>query len=368
MSQQEWDFSIELLRAWRGMMGNRTKPYAVQVADGSYRWIARRCRLVTLADHLAGLRTVALSSLDQAGWTKWACLDVDAVDGLRFLQSLARRFADLGAPSQLESSRRGGHLWLFLAEPLPAALVRQAILGVLEWCVSDGMTLPPIELYPETGTPGALGHSMRLPLGVHQRTGQRYPLLTVAGDVLRFASPTQTVEYLLAQPRVPVSWMRYGWREAIRVRHVHQVRPISLWEQPPVPLPPVLASASPRPASSGVIHWVDANVSALDLIAEYAPEVDLRKMRNTYLGWCPFHPDQAPQEDGSPGSPSFLVLYDTRHGYGWSWRCLSSHCRLHDGPLKHSFHLLMELTGLDAASAIRLAVEKWPECDQQGGT
>jgi hypothetical protein len=366
--EQEWDFPLDLVRAWRGMLSNRTKPYAVQVPDGTYRWIERRCRLVTLADHLAGLRTVALSSLDQAGWTRWACLDVDAVDGLRSLQAIARRFTDLGAPTQLEASRRGGHLWLFLAEPLPAALVRQAILGVLEYCAADGLTLPSIELYPDKDVPGALGHSMRLPLGIHQRTGQRYPLLTVAGEVLRFPSLTQAVEYQLAQPRVPVSWVRYGWREAIRVRQAHQVHPVSLWEPPPVSARSASHPARSGTTPSGVIQWVDAHVSALDLFAEYAPESDLRKMNTTYLGWCPFHSDRAPQIDGSPGSPSLLVLYDTQHGYGWSWRCLSSNCRLHDGPLKHSFQLLMELTGLDAALAIRLALETWPECDQNGGT
>ena len=37
---------------------------------------------------------------------------------------LAGDLAQSGIPTLLEASRRGGHLWVHLAEPSPAALVR----------------------------------------------------------------------------------------------------------------------------------------------------------------------------------------------------------------------------------------------------
>jgi hypothetical protein len=77
-----------------------------------------------------------------------------------------------------------------------------------------------------------------------------------------------------------------------------------------------------------------------------------------YLGWCPFHDDRASDEQGKPGTKSFYAVQDRR--YGWSWRCLSSNCPQHQGPMRHSFRLFQELTGLTAASAVVEAIAWWP--------
>jgi hypothetical protein len=112
---------------------------------------------------------------------------------------------------------------------------------------------------------------------------------------------------------------------------------------------------------SPVIRWVDAQVSPLDLLADLAPEAALRPVGRGYLGWCPFHDDQAPDVAGRPGTPSFYVVHD-RH-YGWSWRCLSSNCPQSWGPMRHSFELLQRLLGLTVRSAIVEACTRWPEAD-----
>jgi hypothetical protein len=108
-----------------------------------------------------------------------------------------------------------------------------------------------------------------------------------------------------------------------------------------------------------VIRWVDAQVNLLDLLEELAPATDMRLAGKGYLGWCPFHDDQAPDANGDPGTPSFYVVHNSR--YGWSWRCLSTNCAHSDGPMRHIFRLFQELLQLDVISAIGAALTRWPE-------
>ncbi len=109
---------------------------------------------------------------------------------------------------------------------------------------------------------------------------------------------------------------------------------------------------------SAVIRWVDAHVSPLELLAELAPESELRRAGRGYIGWCPFHNDRAPDAaTGAAGSASLYVVADRR--YGWSWRCLSTNCAQSMGPMRHSFRLWQELLGVSVASAIAEAARRW---------
>ncbi len=65
---------------------------------------------------------------------------------------------------------------------------------------------------------------------------------------------------------------------------------------------------------SAVIRWVDALVAIPDLLAEIAPWMELKNVGKGYLGWCPFHDDRAPDEQGRPGTPSFYAVRDRRYG------------------------------------------------------
>jgi hypothetical protein len=113
-----------------------------------------------------------------------------------------------------------------------------------------------------------------------------------------------------------------------------------------------------------VIRWVDAQVNLLDLLEELAPASDMRLAGQGYLGWYPFHDDQAPDAAGDPGTPSFYVVHNRR--YGWSWRCLSTNCAHSDGPMRHSFRLFQELLQLDVVGAIGAALVRWPEIMREG--
>ncbi len=385
------DLTPMLLAAWQKLIVNRSQPYAVQQKDGSYRWVEEQCTRDLLAAHLRGEITLALASADAQGGCKWVCLDADTPDTLPQLVALRGVLMKLGMPGVLEASRRGGHLWLFFAQPVSA---REALLAVVqalalarprleEW----GLPLSPLEVYPSTGaagTAGTLAHAMRLPLGVHRLTGERYPLLSATGKPIQRPSIGLQLRWLLRQPRIRLQAVqalgqkRLQTLSALPPQHARLTSPASLWT-PPAALAVAPAPVTPAPASpatvaddsssaalaegmigthSPVIRWVDAHISPLDLLAEYFPDSEMKQAGRGYLGWCPFHDDRAPDDRGRPGRPSFYVVWDRR--YGWSWRCLSTNCMQSLGPMRHAFRLFQLLHEVSPSAAIRLAAARWP--------
>jgi len=103
--------------------------------------------------------------------------------------SIARSLADLfklgfclrqdGVDSALEKSHRGGHLWIFLAEPLLARDIRIYLCGLalrLGIPVKGGRRLEGIEVFPKHDElkPGRYGNAIRGRLGIHRGAAQRF--------------------------------------------------------------------------------------------------------------------------------------------------------------------------------------------------
>ncbi len=337
-----------LVHAYRGMFLNRTTPYVRQRDDGSYRWLFQPCDQKVLVAHLAGEVTIAVSSLDEAGKCRWLCLDGDGEDGLAQLLQVRTHLASPRLPGVLEASRRGGHLWLFFAEPVESGLAREVVLRLLDALRSDELPLDRLDVYPDTQRVGALGHAVRLPLGIHRLTGKRYPFLDERGKPLPLSKFSDALAYLADAPRVAT--------ERLAELQVQLASAQEAASAAPSASPSAPASSSTR---SDVMRWVDAHVSPLDLLEELAPSSELQRAGQGWLGWCPFHDDRADQADGSPGTPSFYLVRNATHG--WSWRCLSSNCAQHEGHMRHTFRLFQELLGLDAKEAIQATLERWPD-------
>ncbi len=371
------DLTPTLLAAWQRLLVNRSQPYAVQQPDGSYRWIEAQCTLDVLAAHLRGEVTLALASADAQGMCRWVCLDADTPDTLPQLVALRSAFVKLGLPGMLEASRRGGHLWLFLAAPTSA---REALLAVVQALAlvrprleDQSLALAPLEVYPSTGSAGlggTLAHAMRLPLGVHQLTGERYPLLSALGKPIDRATVGLQARWLLRQPRVRIQAIqalgqkRLSTLAALPPHHARFTSPASLWADTVAPPAPIAALTTEAGITtlvgthSPVIRWVDQQVALPDLLADLAPACELAAVGRGYLGWCPFHDDRAPDERGRPGRPSFYAVFDRR--YGWSWRCFSTNCQQSLGPMRHTFRLFHLLLDVSPAAAIPAAIERWP--------
>jgi len=385
-------FPPALLRGWRDAFVNRDRPYTLQQADGAYRWVYEECTDALLAAHLAGEVTLALSSTDARGWTRRACHDVDMPGSLPQLLGLRDALAEPAGPAGppalpglVMGSRRGGHLWLLVDGPVPARALRYVLRQALDAVAARGVEVPAHELYPDRDGARTLGHAVRLPLGIHRKTGQRYPPYDAEGLPCLFTSPERAAAYVLdAAPRIPAARILAPWEAFLAAggRHGRRDRERAAAgiaagagegtvTAPPRAAPGEewrglgVAGAERVGTRSGVIRWVDARVSPRDLLAELAPDTELKRVGRGYRGWCPFHDDRAADAAGLPGTPSFYVVHDRR--YGWSWRCLSTNCAFSAGPMKHSFRLWQELLGTSAAAAVVEAAQRWPAAEEGSG-
>jgi hypothetical protein len=127
-----------------------------------------------LVDHLQGRYTLGTYVLDRQGFCSFAVFDDDRADGLTRLVLLAQELAEQGISLMLEVSRRGGHGWVFFDRPVQARFVRWWLLPYAKrW----GMELYPVQ---DQLRPGGFGNLVRLPLGVHRKSGEWYPFVRVS--------------------------------------------------------------------------------------------------------------------------------------------------------------------------------------------
>ena len=109
--------------------------------------------LDTIRRHLEGEITIGLYSINPATQRcKWVAIDADYADSLADLHKLSFCLRQDGVESGLERSRRGGHLWIFLAEPLPARDCRIYVCGLalrLGILVKGGKQREGIEIFPK---------------------------------------------------------------------------------------------------------------------------------------------------------------------------------------------------------------------------
>jgi hypothetical protein len=118
--------------------------YAHQLDDGSYGCVHEPLNVGHLLDHLRGEITLGAYLLDQESRARFLVLDADDVQAWEGLGHLGRNLAEEDVPAYLEASRRGGHLWLFLAEAVTGREVRTFGHGLLTAHDIEG-----VELYPK---------------------------------------------------------------------------------------------------------------------------------------------------------------------------------------------------------------------------
>jgi hypothetical protein len=135
--------------------------------------------LDTIRRHLEGEITIGLYAINPATQcSKWMAIDADYEDSLADLHRLSFYLRQDGVESALENSRRGGHLWIFLAEPLPARDCRIYVCGL---ALRLGIPVKRsrregIEVFPKHDVlkPGSYGNAIRGPLGIHRGAAQRF--------------------------------------------------------------------------------------------------------------------------------------------------------------------------------------------------
>jgi hypothetical protein len=136
--------------------------------------------LDTIRRHLEGEITIGLYAINPATQcSKWIAIDGDYPDALRDLAKIRSQLEHDRVDSAPENSRRGGHLWIFLAEPLPARNCRIYVNDVavrLGIPIKQGKQREGIEVFPKHDAlkPGRYGNAIRGPLGIHRGAGRRF--------------------------------------------------------------------------------------------------------------------------------------------------------------------------------------------------
>ena len=115
--------------------------------------------------------------IDERNRCRFAVFDADSDAGLLHLLEVQEKLSHEGIASYLEGSRRGGHLRVFLASLVAAALLRR---WLRPYCPAG------VEFYPKQDAADALhpGSLVRVPFGVHRLTARRYPFVSLAGGRL----------------------------------------------------------------------------------------------------------------------------------------------------------------------------------------
>ncbi len=172
--------------------------YPQQTDDGTAFYTRHEpLNIEQLFAHLRGEITLGTYLLNQHSQGRFLVLDADTTSQWHDLTQLSDQLAQKAIPTYLEHSRRGGHMWCFFDQWLPGKQIRQFAHGLLAVYAIKAM-----EIYPKQDTldqgPGSL---VRLPFGVHRKTGHRYgfvqpdgtPLAPTITEQVRLFSQRQTV-------------------------------------------------------------------------------------------------------------------------------------------------------------------------------
>lgn len=268
----------EHIQTYVDLFCHRRDLYAQQRDNGAYFLKRQRVDEAVIRSHLNGEFTAGWYALAKDSSVRWVCLDADGEHGLEQLQQASAQLQARKKSSQLERSRRGGHLWL-LFEPIPARVARQFVLGLLP-------ELHLIEVFPkrdQLDTDSRVGNLVRGPLGIHRMTGERYPFVDPISLKPVSRTVRGTLEYLGEAEPISIDEVsdHLGrFREATR-----QAQPVGKWE----PWPPAAPALGKSP-----IEQIKERIG--DPYAFIAQFVELDEAGR---GHCPFHPPDV--------HPSFAV-------------------------------------------------------------
>lgn len=260
------ELNRDILRRYAKTFIPRQDCYPIQTEDGRYLTVKRRFQLDYVQAHLKGIMTLGAYALDERDQARWLCLDADTPEQWAELLKMTRDLEQDGITAYLEPSRRGGHLWLFFS-PLPGATARQFGQRLLGRYDLEGIELFPKQAELKTG-PGSL---VRLPLGKHRLTGQRYYFVTTEGEPIA-PSVREQVRIMSAPQIVPPAYIRHVSLERSSV-DIPQVKPL-------------FPEASREPAGATLSERLKNSISVYDFARRYV-ELD-----QNATGYCPFHADE----------------------------------------------------------------------------
>jgi hypothetical protein len=256
----------KLVDAYAATFIPRHDCYPWQQPDGTFITVYKPLTTSMMEAHLLGQITLGAYALDPASMAHWLCFDADDDAQWSKLLALADTLETQRIPAYREPSRRGGHLWLF-TPPLPGIFARRFAAGLLHEHHFD------MEVYPKQGElTSGVGSFVRLPLGVHRKSGRVYSFINKSGQPL--APTIREQAALLASPaRLPLPFV-------LSVLSRVPLSPAPQSKTTPAFRPTVPTHEMP------LSERLKATISVLEFVSRYV-QLDERNM-----GFCPFHDDQ----------------------------------------------------------------------------
>jgi hypothetical protein len=236
--------------------------YARQLDDGRYISIKEPLESWHLTYHLQGNLTLGTYVLDAESQVRFIAFDADDNQQLVGLTFMAQRLLEDDVPTYLESSRRGGHLWLFFDHQIPGWEARTFGKGLLTAHYLKG-----IELFPKQDQLGnGPGSLIRLPFGIHQRDGRRHGFINLEGQPL---APTlaDQIHMLCAPQTVPENIFDDFVELGDQANMKSQIK-------------------SSEGSGKQLSSRIKDSISVLDFVSQYV------ELSTDGRGLCPFHNDK----------------------------------------------------------------------------
>lgn len=238
--------------------------YPMQLPDGRYVCVKKPLTTALLLGHLKGELTLGAYVLNSKSEVRFIVLDADDDSQFSQLQEAARQLANEEAPGYLEKSRRGGHLWFFFPQLVSGQEARAFGKGIIAAQKLEG-----VELYPKqersVSGPGSL---IRLPFGVHQKTGRRYSF--IRKDGIPLAPTIREQVRILAAPATVSEHARKAHEIVSKGPSFHKMGKV------------------PPSDAETVSRRIKESISVLEYVSQF---VDLDEQG---IGQCPFHDDEHP--------------------------------------------------------------------------
>jgi hypothetical protein len=198
------------IEVFRRYFVNRDDTYAAQNQDGSYFRVEAPLTDDVLLSHLRGEVTVGVYQIEpEKSTVKWLCFDVDSKEMAevgRLRDSIVK--SDFCAKDNIlveDTGGRGYHLWIFFEPPIPA-LVAYYVGRKFEQ-----QSKVKCEVFPKQRAVEAFGNLVKLPLGVHRKTGQISKFIGVSSldEVTKITIPEEQIAEAIQEAHKRES----GWME-----------------------------------------------------------------------------------------------------------------------------------------------------------
>src|SRR5690606_27044651 len=111
----EHELTPEIIHAFASTFIPRSDLYPIQLSSGRYISVHKSLDTQLVEAHLKGNVTLGAYALSPDSTAKWICMDADSDESWLKLRDLAWMLDLQSVPAYLETSRRGGHLWLFMS-------------------------------------------------------------------------------------------------------------------------------------------------------------------------------------------------------------------------------------------------------------